>query len=176
MVKRRNHFNAFLREHPDYEYRELSLDNLDEVRSCLARWERRKETDDTEEDLRSEHRGIMDLLKNFSRLCFSGGCIYINGQMEAFIIGSALGKDGVEIHIEKANAEIRGLYVAVLKEYLSHNFPEAVWINREEDMGYENLRKAKQQLHPIRMIDNYNCREAQTAKNAEPHGCQAVAS
>ena len=176
MVKRRNHFNAFLREHPDYEYRELSLDNLDEVRSCLARWERRKETDDTEEDLRSEHRGIMDLLKNFSRLCFSGGCIYIDGQMEAFIIGSALGKDGVEIHIEKANAEIRGLYVAVLKEYLSHNFPEAVWINREEDMGYENLRKAKQQLHPIRMIDNYNCREAQTAKNAETHGCQAVAS
>ena len=98
MVKRRNHFNAFLREHPDYEYRELSLDNLDEVRSCLARWERRKETDDTEEDLRSEHRGIMDLLKNFSRLCFSGGCIYIDGQMEAFIIGSALGKDGVETH------------------------------------------------------------------------------
>ncbi|MGN0295159.1 MAG: DUF2156 domain-containing protein [Lachnospiraceae bacterium] len=176
MVKRRNHFNAFLREHPDYEYRDLCLDNLDEVRACLARWERQKETDDTEEDLRSEHKGIMDLLKNFSRLDFKGGCIYIDGRMEAFIIGSALGKDGVEIHIEKANAEIRGLYVAVFKEFLCHNFPEAIWINREEDMGYENLRRAKQQLHPIRMIDNYNCQESQTCKNAEPHSCQAVAS
>ncbi|MDY4968815.1 MAG: phosphatidylglycerol lysyltransferase domain-containing protein [Lachnospiraceae bacterium] len=176
MVKRRNHFNAFLREHPDYEYRDLSQENLDEVRACLARWECTKETDDTEEDLRSEHRGIMDILKNFSRLDLKGGCIYIDGQMEAFIIGSALGDAGVEIHIEKANAQIRGLYVAVLKEFLSHHFPDAEWINREEDMGYENLRKAKQQLHPIRMIDNYNCTEIQTDKNAGKCSCRAVAS
>lgn len=176
MVKRRNHFNAFLREHPDYEYRNLDSADLDEVRACLARWEQTKENEETQDDLRSEHKGIMDLLKNFSRLDYKGGCIYLNGQMEAFIIGSALGKDSVEIHIEKANAEIRGLYVAILKEFLSNNFPDALWINREEDMGYENLRKAKQQLHPVRMVDNYNCKETECRDNSENCLCHAVAS
>lgn len=176
MVKRRNHFNAFLREHPDYEYRNLDSADLDEVRACLSRWEQTKENEETQDDLRSEHKGIMDLLKNFSRLDYKGGCIYLNGQMEAFIIGSVLGKDSVEIHIEKANAEVRGLYVAILKEFLSHNFPDALWINREEDMGYENLRKAKQQLHPVRMVDNYNCRETECRNNSENCLCHAVAS
>lgn len=176
MVKRRNHFNAFLREHPDYEYKNLEASDLDDVRACLARWEQEKENEETQEDISSEHKGIMDLLKNFSRLDYKGGCIYLDGQMEAFIIGSGLGKDSVEIHIEKANADIRGLYVAVLKEFLAHNFPDALWINREEDMGYENLRKAKMQLHPVRMVDNYNCQETICRNNIESRSCHAVAS
>ena len=176
MVKRRNHFNAFLREHPDYVYRDLNGDNLDEVRACLARWEKEKQNDETMEDLRSEHKGIIHLLKNFSRLDYKGGCIYLDGQLEAFIIGSSLGKDSVEIHVEKANANIRGLYVAILKEFLSHHFPESVWLNREEDMGYENLRKAKQQLHPVRMVENYICKERICRKAEQKSGCHAAAS
>lgn len=179
MVKRRNHFNAFLREHPDYEYRDLELEDLEDVLSCLTRWEQGKENggdEETREDIRSEHKGIMDILKNFSRLNVKGGGIYLDGQMEAFIIGSALGKNSVEIHIEKANSDIRGLYVAVLKEFLAHNFADALWINREEDMGYENLRKAKMQLHPVKMVDNYNCQEAESHNRAENNSCHAVAS
>lgn len=176
MVKRRNHFNAFLREHPDYVYKDLDEDNLDDVRICLTRWEQEKQNEETMDDLRSEHKGIINLLKNFSRLDYKGGCIYLNGQLEAFIIGSSLGKDSVEIHVEKANAEIRGLYVAILKEFLSHNFSEALWINREEDMGYENLRKAKQQLHPIRMVDNYTCEESICCKKDDKHNFHAAAS
>lgn len=176
MVKRRNHFNAFLREHPDYVYKDLDESNLDDVRTCLARWEQEKQNEETLDDLRSEHKGIINLIKNFSRLDYKGGCIYLNGQLEAFIIGSSLGKDSVEIHVEKANAEIRGLYVAILKEFLSHHFSEALWINREEDMGYENLRKAKQQLHPVRMVDNYTCREAICKKTDHKQSCHATAS
>lgn len=176
MVKRRNHFNAFLREHPDYVYKDLDESNVDDVRTCLTRWEQEKQNEETMDDLRSEHKGIINLLKNYSRLSYKGGCIYLNGQLEAFIIGSSLGKDCVEIHVEKANAEIRGLYVAILKEFLSHHFSEALWINREEDMGYENLRKAKQQLHPVRMVDNYTCEEAICSKKDNKHSCHAAAS
>lgn len=176
MVKRRNHFNAFLREHPDYVYKDLDESNVDDVRTCLTRWEQEKQNEETMDDLRSEHKGIINLLKNYSRLSYKGGCIYLNGQLEAFIIGSSLGKDCVEIHVEKANAEIRGLYVAILKEFLSHHFSEALWINREEDMGYENLRKAKQQLHPVRMVDNYTCEEAICSKKDSKHSCHATAS
>lgn len=175
MVKRRNHYNAFMREHPDYEYQDLNEKNLEDILACLFRWEQEKQNDETMEDLRSEHKGIINLLKNFSRLNYKGGCIYLNGQVEAFIIGSALGKDSVEIHIEKANSQIRGLYVAILKEFLSHNFSDSIWINREEDMGYENLRKAKQQLHPVRMVENYNCEETLCRRKEDKHRCQTAA-
>lgn len=182
MVKRRNHFNAFLREHPDYVYKNLESEDLNEVRNCLIRWEQEKQTKENTEMLRSEYKGIMELLKNFSRLDYQGGCIYLNGQMEAFIIGSALGKDSVEIHAEKANSQIRGLYVAILKEFLSHHFPDTFWMNREEDLGYENLRKAKRQLHPVRMVENYTCREMCCKKESrkehahEKHNTCAAAS
>ena len=58
------------------------------------------------------------LLSNYEKLSLRGGCIYIDGQLEAFLIASYLSKDTIQIHIEKANSEIRGLYVAILKHFL----------------------------------------------------------
>ena len=86
---------------------------------------------------------------------FEVGGIFIDEQMEAFIIASRLKHSTIQIHVEKANKEIRGLYPAILKELLEHHFPDEKYVNREEDMGLENLRKSKQSLHPLKMIHKY---------------------
>ena len=60
------------------------------------------------------------------------------------------------IHIEKANPEIRGLYTAIQKECAEKVWTDMTYINREEDMGSEGLRKAKEALHPAFMVKKYN--------------------
>lgn len=155
MQKRRNHYNAFIKKHPDYIYRDLDLVNdFDTILNCLNRWEYEKDT--LSESMTSEVRGIMALLSSKHLLDFEVGGIFIEGQMEAFIIASRLKHSTIQIHVEKANKEIRGLYPAILKEMLEHYYPDELFINREEDMGLENLRKSKLSLHPVKMIRKYS--------------------
>ena len=154
MQKRRNHYNSFINEHPDYVYRDLDITNdFDTILNCLNRWEYDK--DDISESMTSEVRGVMYLLSSKHLLDFEVGGIFINGQMEAFIIASLLKHSTIQIHVEKANKEIRGLYPAILKEMLEHHYPDAQYVNREEDMGLENLRRSKKLLHPVKMIKKY---------------------
>lgn len=155
MQKRRNHYNAFLKENPDYIYRDLDLvDDFETILNCLNRWEYEK--DGLSESMTSEVRGIMFLLSSKHLLDFKVGGIFINGQMEAFIIASLLKHSTIQIHVEKANKDIRGLYPAILKELLEHHYKDELYINREEDMGLENLKKSKLSLHPVKMIYKYS--------------------
>lgn len=103
----------------------------------------------------SEYIGIVYLLVHRHELDIKTGCIYLNGKLEAFTIASPLKHNTIQIHVEKANKDIRGLYVAIGKFFLEHNFKDYELVNREEDMGIELLRKAKQSLHPVKMIKKY---------------------
>lgn len=152
MQKRRNHFNAFLKENSEYIYKEIEDEDIDNVLACLRRWDNRH---DNEESVQSEFVGIMYLLMNRHRLDIRTGCIYIKGRLEAFTIASPLKHQTIQIHIEKANKDIRGLYVAISKFFLENNYPDYVYVNREEDMGIEYLRQAKRSLHPCKMVEKY---------------------
>lgn len=161
MQKRRNHYNAFLKNYPQYIYRDLDINkDFDTILNCLNKWETDK--DNMSESMTSEIYGIMYLLSSKHLLNFEVGGIFIDGVMEAFIIASRLKHQTIQIHVEKANKNIRGLYPAILKEMLEHHFPDELYINREEDMGLENLRKSKQSLHPIKMIYKYRITKNKT--------------
>lgn len=154
MQKRRNHYNAFKKRYPDYVYKEIDLtDDFNEVLDCLTKWESDKK--ELSESLSSEIYGIMYLLSSKNILDFKAGAIYIDNKMEAFIIASKLKHKTIQIHVEKANKNIRGLYPAILKKILEHHFKDELYVNREEDMGLENLRKSKLALHPIHMVEKY---------------------
>ena len=62
--------------------------------------------------------------------------------------------------IEKANSEIRGLYVAILKHFLETLESDVLYINREEDMGLEELRKAKTNMHPIYKVKKFTAHQS----------------
>lgn len=152
MQKRRNHYNAFIKEYADYIYKEIEDEDIDNVLTCLQGWDLEHDNQDSVE---SEFTAIMYLLVNRKELDIRTGCIYINGILEAFIIGSPLRHQTIQIHVEKANKNIRGLYVAIGKFFLEANYSDYLYVNREEDMGIEYLRKAKLSLHPIKMIEKY---------------------
>jgi len=162
MQKRRNHYNSFLKTYPDYIFRDLDLVNdFNIILECLTKWEHEKES--LSESMTSEVRGILYLLSTQHLLDFKVSGIFINGQMEAFIIASKLKHSTIQIHVEKANKDIRGLYPAILKDFLENHYPDEIYVNKEEDMGLENLRRSKLALHPVKMIHKYRIYEKKTS-------------
>ena len=59
------------------------------------------------------------------------------------------------MHFEKARDDYDGLFAVINKLVLMEEFPEAVMVNREEDMGIAGLREAKESYLPVRMIKKY---------------------
>lgn len=152
MQKRRNHFNAFMKEYSNrYVFRDVTKEDKAEIVALINQWSSHKDTSD--KAIFYEKIGILNVIDHLNELDYKMSCIEIDGKIEAFILGSYINENTVQIHSEKANTEIRGLYVAVFKFFLEEKFNDVLFVNREEDLGIESLRKAKKQLHPIKMLD-----------------------
>lgn len=79
--------------------------------------------------------------------------VYVDDVIEGFTLGTYLREEKTAyIHVEKANPDIRGLYAFINREFLKNCFSEAEYVNREDDMGLEGLRKAKLSYNPIELI------------------------
>ena len=155
--KKKNHLNYFYRTYP-FEVRPLTSDMLSEIMELSDMILReRSYSEDEQESLKVERAAIYRMADHFSDPeVFSTG-IFIRGKLEAFAIGERLNEDTAVEHFEKANDSIRGLYQAICSEYCKALPEEIVYVNREEDMGLPNLRKAKEALRPHHMIEKYSC-------------------
>lgn len=147
--KKKNHVNSFMRQYGDrVEYRVLCCSDSHQVWEFLDKWRESKE-DETEEHLDYEVRGIHEILKNCSNLNIRMGGVFIDDSLEAFSMGSYNPVENMAvIHIEKANPEINGLYQYINQQFLLAEFPTVDWVNREDDLGIEGLRKSKMSYYP----------------------------
>lgn len=162
--KKRNHINYFLSEYEGrFEYRLLGKADFDDCRQLLDDWTvNKEENNNIEEGVDDERLGIEKLFAHYDEVCdrLKIAGIYIDGKLEAFTMGELLNDNMALIHIEKANPEIRGLYPYINQQFLVHEFPDVEFVNREEDMGIEGLRKAKLSYHPCKFVEKYTVREA----------------
>lgn len=153
--KKRNHLNSFVKEYGDrVEYKKLEETDFDECINLLKEWSKDK---DESIELDSEFKAIKRIFKNYKKLKdtlkISG--IYIDSKLEAFSIGEMLNDNMAVIHVEKANADIRGLYPYINQQFLLNEFSDVEFVNREEDLGIEGLRKAKLSYHPVKFAEKY---------------------
>jgi hypothetical protein len=149
MHKKKNRLNVFTRAYEGrYEYRRLACSDSHRVWEFLDKW--REQKDEDEEHLDYEAMGVHDILKNCVANPGAMGGVFIDGELEAFTIGSynPVEKMAV-IHVEKANPTIDGLYQFINREFLLDAFPQAELVNREDDMGLEGLRKSKMSYNPV---------------------------
>ena len=152
LQKKRNHLNAFYKIYGHcYSYEDISDDNIPECIAFLDDW--KTESDDMM--VIEEKKGVVEILKIWDRLPCSGGILRVEGKVEAFIVGSHSTQQMGQINVEKANPSVRGSYQAILKEYIERHLKKQKYLNREDDMGLEALRHAKQAYHPCMMIKKY---------------------
>ncbi len=154
--KKKNHLNYFLRSF-DYEAKPITSEMKDEIFALTKKLYSWAETDEDEhESLICESEAIEQIMNLIEDKNVYSVAIYIKGELQAFAIGERLSEDTAVEHFEKANDEFRGLYQLVCREFCRALPEEVVYVNREEDMGLQNLRKAKEALRPERMEKKYN--------------------
>ena len=152
---KKNHLNYFKKNY-EYEYIELTSDLADEAMTFIAEFNSRKDVPEHEMALlKMEEKAMEDVFENIEAVGYSAGAIRIGGRIEAIAIGGRLGRNTVVEHVEKANVEYRGLYQAINNEFCKHVASWAKFINREEDMGIPNLRKAKLSYRPVKLLEKY---------------------
>ena len=153
---KRNHISRFLRENGErYAYLPLQEQHIPEVLQLNALYSVCK-GGECQNCLICEKEANTRVIANMETLGCIGAMIQIDGEIKAYTVGQMLNNDTAIIHIEKADRSIKGLYPMINREFCKHAFPEATYINREEDMDIAGLRKAKLSYHPVRMEDKYN--------------------
>ena len=152
---KKNHLNYF-KGHYEYEYVPLTAAMAEEAMDFIRRFNLTKELPPEEmELLEAEERAMRDVFINVERLNYLAGAIRIDGKIEALTIGGFLGKNTVTVHVEKANIAFRGLYQAINNEFCLRIPAHIKYINREEDMGIDGLRKAKLSYKPVKLLEKY---------------------
>ncbi|MDR1592488.1 MAG: phosphatidylglycerol lysyltransferase domain-containing protein [Prevotellaceae bacterium] len=152
---KRNHINQFLRLFPQYEY---VIFTPDVARECLTLdwlWARISLLHTDSATLEAERQSLTFALTHFDQLDLLGGALRVNGNIVAFTIGTPINTTVFDICVEKADTAVMGAYAMINHEF-ARRLPETViYINREEDLGIEGLRKAKMSYHPIELLDKY---------------------
>lgn len=152
---KRNHISAFSKKY-DWHYEDITELNIDKVKECADKWYQQN-AERFDEELKCEMNGVFIMLENIEKLNIKGGAIVINGETVAFTLGSPINDNVYDIHIEKALKEFDTAYTVINREFASHNLQNYKYINREDDLGIEGLRKAKLSYKPEILLPKYIC-------------------
>lgn len=157
--KKKNHFSKFVRTYPDYKYYEIGACNIYDAQKVADAWNYEHLQDEDASQL-AEYKAIKEALENFEELGLIGGIIYVNDSPCAMTIASKINENTVDVHFEKAVGEyaLNGGYAAINKLF-SEKLDGVTWLNREEDIGIEGLRKAKLSYRPKIMLKKYSAVE-----------------
>lgn len=156
--KKRNHLNKFRKEHPNCTA--LHLDERSRVAAfnMLRQWYAHRAEVDPELDFHLEKIALERAFAFQQQLELEGMVLVEGGTVIAFAMGSRLNADTFDIHFEKAREDIDGAYAAINQAFASRlreTYPELKWLNREDDLGLEGLRKAKLSYNPARLIQKH---------------------
>lgn len=157
--KKRNLINKFMKEYEGrWEYKTLCCMDEFFLEKFMEKWVkiRLSEGVDSEDTLILEKDGVIEMLRNCDKVTFRVGGLFIDGYMEAFTIGSYNSREKMAvISVEKGNFAIPGIYQMINQQFLLHSYEDAELVNREDDMGLEGLRQAKESYNPIGYARKY---------------------
>ena len=154
---KRNHINSFENTYNDWRFEPLRKEYIHMCEDVLEDWIY-ADPEHVERDIFDEKDTLLRGLREFDQLGMLGGVLFAGGKPVAFTLGERLCDDTFVVHFEKAVADIRGAYPMINREfvrYIMSQIPEIKYINREDDMGLENMRKAKESYHPVMMVEKY---------------------
>lgn len=150
---KRNHIARF-KDNPDWVYEDITMDNLDECFAMNQEWCRIYNCSN-DPSLNHEKCAVKAAFDYFEELGLKGGLLRLNGRIIAYTMGSEINEKTFDIHIEKAFGDIQGAYPMINQQFVLHNCQGYEFVNREEDLGDEGLRKAKSSYYPDMLMDKY---------------------
>ncbi|MDO4617317.1 MAG: phosphatidylglycerol lysyltransferase domain-containing protein [Lachnospiraceae bacterium] len=166
---KRNHISQFFRLHPEAAVFPITLENLQDAYKVARTW-LDSQPEEKRENLEYEYRAILKAGENWEQWDLKGILVYADGKPVGMNIASRLSEGVYDIHFEKALSEYPHVW-SVLERELARYLEDAVWINREEDLGDEGLRKSKLSYRPDQLLHKFYaepaaegiCRERRSA-------------
>lgn len=154
---KRNHIAAFTRKFP-WTYEAIDAQNTADVLAMAEEWCRQK-GNCRDKGLRSEQCAIREALSLRRDLSLRGGLIRVEGRVVAFTFGSPINDQVFDVHVEKALPDFPGAYAVINREFAAHELADYPYINRENDLDIEGLRRAKESYYPAILLAKYVCTE-----------------
>ena len=155
--KKRNHVSRFNRIYgSNWEYKAFPQNDLtQDILTISQKWYDEKSGDE-KPVLKLELQSIKSALENTSLLRMTGGVLYVEGRPAAMTLASPISDSVLDIIYEKAVEEFEknGVY-AVINQQFAKQCQGFLYLNREEDMGVEGLRKAKLSYKPSLLIEKF---------------------
>lgn len=155
---KKNHVNKFIATYKYFRFDEISKSNIKDCMALTDMWFERKYTE-RDAFANAEYSSIVDLLENMDPLECKGLILYSDSKPIAYSVGEYLSADTAVIHIEKADTDFDGSYAMINNLMAKHVFSDTTYINREEDMDLEPLRKAKLSYRPHHFVEVCNLRK-----------------
>ena len=146
---KRNHINKFEKLYPEYQFEEITDANLEECLALGQDWLEHKEVDSSR---LAEQKMIEKCLRHREELGLLTGALRVDGKIIAFTFGSPINQDTFDIHVEKADISYEGAFAMINREFAKRIPEQYTYINREEDLGLEGLRKSKLSYKPELML------------------------
>ena len=153
--KKKNLLNQFKKKY-DYQYLVFDEELVEKALDMQENWCTWRDCE-TDEALNAENRAIARVLNNWGSFeNLIGGAILIEGEMAAYTIGERLSADTLLIHFEKGSPGYKGIYQAINQMFVEQAQGTCQWVNREQDLDDEGLRKAKMSYNPVDFIKKYS--------------------
>jgi hypothetical protein len=153
--RKRNHIAQFQARY-GYEYRRVGPDLVQQCMELQETWCDIRDCFIPENrPLAEEHSIVMEALSLLEQLELTAGAVIIDAKVAAFAVGGELNRETMLIHFEKANPAYPGLYQVMNREFAADAAAGYRYINREQDLGDEGLRKSKQSYYPHHMVNKY---------------------
>jgi hypothetical protein len=137
-----------------YEYVKLTPEHVEECFQFEEEWCSIKHCDSVI-GLFKEKRAIREMIAHCKEFDLVAGAVRVEGRICALAIGQRLNPDTLVMHALKANPTLPGLYQVICNEFLAREAGGYGFVNMEQDLGVEGLRKFKLSYHPVEMIKKY---------------------
>lgn len=149
---KRNHIKHFMSN--DWSFETITSDNINECFEFATQlYNHNENTNDYSSVV--EQYAINMFLMNMKYLGLVGAILKSSGKIVGFTIGEQLNSDTFIVHIEKANSDVQGAYPMICNQFIKNFAGDLKYVNREEDLGIEGLRKSKLSYKPVFLLDKY---------------------
>ncbi len=156
LQSKRNHINRFTENYPNWYTEEITRENLHLCEELTRQWYAQR----PEEDFSAEKAALDTAFRHREELGLEGILLFDGEKPVAFSMGNRITEEMFDVNFEKAHAAVQGAYPMVNREFARRvmaKYPAVKFLNREDDMGLEGLRKAKESYYPD-LLTKYEAR------------------
>lgn len=151
--KKKNLLSQFRRNNPASRCEAMTKRHAGECFRLAEKWCEERSCEEV--GFTHETSAMKRAFDRFEELGLQGLVLFADGRLAGFSIFDRLNRTTADIHFEKYDPEIKGSAQAINWETARFLQPSYEYLNREQDLGIEGLRKAKQSYCPAFTVKTY---------------------